>query len=185
MRQFIAGVWEILEVVLIALITVFIVRTFIVQPFLVSGASMEPTFDDGNYLLIDEATYYFRDPQRGEVTVFRYPADRRTFFIKRIVGLPGERVVVESGLVKIGLAGSQEELQLLDEPYLEEGMLTSGSIDVTLSEDEYFVLGDNRPNSFDSRNWGTLEEDNIIGLVRIQIFPFEEFGTVTSPQYSY
>ncbi|MDP2629647.1 MAG: signal peptidase I [Candidatus Harrisonbacteria bacterium] len=185
MRQFFAGVWEILEVVLIALITVFVVRTFIVQPFLVSGASMEPTFNDGNYLLIDEATYYFREPQRGEITVFRYPADRRSFFIKRIVALPEERIVIEGGQVKIGSAQDRDNLQLLEEPYLKEGVLTSGSIDIILEDDEYFVLGDNRPNSFDSRNWGTLEEDNIVGLVRIQIFPFGDFGTVSTPQYTY
>lgn len=183
MKSFFANVWEIAEVVIIALVTVIFVRTFIVQPFLVSGASMEPSFNNGNYLLIDEASYYFRDPQRGEVTIFKYPGNPSSFFIKRIIGLPGERVVVEKGQVSVGPADG--ELLLLSENYLSEGARTSGSVDKILEEDEYFVLGDNRNNSFDSRSWGALDEDNIIGLVRLRIFPFSKFGAVANPNYSF
>ncbi|PIR88541.1 MAG: signal peptidase I [Candidatus Harrisonbacteria bacterium CG10_big_fil_rev_8_21_14_0_10_44_23] len=183
MRDFIAGIWEILEVVLIALLTVFFIRSFIMQPFLVSGASMEPNFEDGNYLLIDEATYYFREPARGEVIVFHYPADKSSFFIKRVIGLPGERVVIESGSVKIAPKNAPEDLRIIDELYLDQNLLTSGHADIILQDNEYFVLGDNRSNSFDSRNWGTLSEDNIVGLVRLKLFPFSEFGTIAIPSY--
>ena len=117
MKTFLANIWEIAEVVIIALVTVFFIRTFIVQPFLVSGASMEPTFDNGNYLLVDEITYYFRNPERGEVTVFKYPGNPSSFFIKRIIALPGERVVVEEGKVKV--AKSQDSpLEIIYEQYL-------------------------------------------------------------------
>ncbi|MDP3881247.1 MAG: signal peptidase I [bacterium] len=183
MKTFFANIWEIAEVVIIALVTVFFIRSFIAQPFLVSGASMEPTFDNGNYLLIDEATYYFRKPQRGEVTVFKYPGDPSSFFIKRIIALPGERVVIENGQVQIA-PDSSAPLQAIDEDYIDSSVFTSGVADITLGENEYFVLGDNRSNSFDSRNWGALNEDDIVGLVRLKIFPFSEFGTIQAPSYA-
>ncbi len=183
MRSFIANIWEVAEVVIIALVTVFFIRSFIVQPFLVSGASMEPSFDDGNYLLVDEASYYFRDPVRGEVTVFRYPGDPSSFFIKRIIGLPGERIVIENGELKIASKDNPSNLNIINEPYLDSQILTKGRLDTSLADDEYFVLGDNRDNSFDSRNWGSLNQDNIVGLVRLRIFPFTNFGTINSPNY--
>lgn len=164
-KRFLLGAWEVLEIVLIAGVTVFVIRTYLVQPFLVSGASMEPNFSDGNYLLIDEISYRFREPARGEAVVFRYPVNRDLFFIKRIVGLPGERVVIKDNEVYING-------QPLTEDYLdEEAVRTSGDIDITLEEGQFFVLGDNRYNSFDSRNWGPLTRDDITGLVRLRILP--------------
>lgn len=168
LKRFLLSSWEVLEVVLISLATVFIIRTFLIQPFLVRGASMEPNFSDGNYLLIDEITYRFREPQRGEAIVFRYPQDRRTFFIKRIIGLPGERIIIKNNQIVIGGVS-------LEEDYLSPEIKTSGNIDVVLGPDEYFVLGDNRYNSFDSRNWGKLMRKEITGVVRLRLFPFNQF----------
>lgn len=169
MRQFLLSVWEAAEVILIALVTVFIIRTFLIQPFLVSGASMEPNFSDGNYLLIDEITYRFREPQRGEVVVFRYPNDQSTFFIKRIIGLPGERVAIKDNKAMING-------KVLTEDYLALGIVTAGNVDAALGSNEYFVLGDNRYNSFDSRNWGMVLRENITGLVRFRLFPLGKVG---------
>lgn len=169
MRAFWLTIKEVVEVVAIALVTVFIIRGFLVQPFLVSGASMEPTFQDGNYLLIDELTYRFREPERGEVVVFRYPRDPKVFYIKRIVGLPGEEVAVLGGKVYV----NGKELQ---EAYLAE--VTGGSASVRLGESEYFVMGDNRSHSFDSRNWGPVTRDDIIGITRLRVLPFQQFGIV-------
>ncbi|MEZ4156972.1 MAG: signal peptidase I [Candidatus Paceibacterota bacterium] len=183
MRNFISNLWEVAEVVIIALATVFIIRSFIAQPFLVSGASMEPSYDNGDYLLVDEATYYFREPARGEVAVFHYPGDPSSFFIKRIIGLPGEKVSVENGIVMVA-KDKDSELLILDEPYL-DGVKTSGNVQTVLGEDEYFVLGDNRSNSFDSRNWGSLGKDEIVGLVRLRIFPFNHFQIISSPRYQF
>ena len=154
--------------VLISLVTVFIIRTFVAQPFLVSGASMEPNFQDGNYLIIDEVTYRFREPERGEVVVFRYPKDPSTYFIKRIIGLPGERAVVDNGAVKV-YKGSKV--------LFEEGG-TSGSVDITLGANQYFVLGDNRYNSFDSRSWGAVSKKYLVGIARVRVFPITELGIV-------
>lgn len=168
MKKFWSSAWEILEVVLISVVTVFIIRNFLAQPFLVSGASMEPSFSHGNYLIVDEVTYRFREPERGEVIVFRYPNDRSIFFIKRIIGLPGERLIVKNGRVTVYKNGEQI--------FMESG--TSGSDDITIGEGKYFVLGDNRYNSFDSRNWGLVPKKDIIGAARLRIFPLNEFEII-------
>ena len=167
-KQFFLAIWEVLEVVLISAATVVVIRTFLVQPFLVSGASMEPNFSDGNYLLIDEITYKFREPQRGEVVVFRSPQDKATFFIKRIVALPGEKVNIRNNQVYING-------EPFNEDYLALNIRTAGLVDAVLGKDEYLVLGDNRYNSFDSRSWGALKRDRIIGMARLRLFPFNEF----------
>jgi len=167
LKQFFLAIWEVLEVVLISAATVVVIRTFLVQPFLVSGASMEPNFSDGNYLLIDEITYKFREPQRGEVVVFRSPQDKSTFFIKRIVALPGEQVNIKNNQIYING-------ELLEEDYLASNVRTAGLVEALLKKSEYLVLGDNRYNSFDSRNWGSLSRDRIIGLARLRLFPFND-----------
>jgi signal peptidase I len=180
-KLFLLGVWEVFEVVLISLVTVFLIRTFLAQPFLVSGASMEPNFQSGNYLLVDEITYRFREPRRGEVIVFKYPNEKDTFFIKRIIGLPGERVINDDGVITI-IATTGEEIEL-NEEYLPPLTKTPGDFDQTLGEDSYFVLGDNRTYSFDSRNWGALDEEFIVGVARLRVFPVNDLGLVESPEY--
>lgn len=142
------------------------------QPFLVSGASMEPNFSTGNYLLIDEITYRLRAPERGEVIVFRYPNNPSVYYIKRVVALPGERIIIKDGAVKIFNNQHPEGLKL-NEFYLSKGLKTFGNIDVVLDRDDYFVLGDNRNFSYDSRSWGSLPKDNIVGIARLRIFPIE------------
>ncbi len=179
LKNFFSSVWEIVEVALIAAVTVYLIRSFLVQPFLVSGASMEPNFSDGNYLLIDEITYRFREPQRGEVVVFRYPLDRSLFFIKRIIGMPGERVVSQNGRIKIF---ADESGVSLDEEYL-SGAKPNDNFDIKLGDEQYFVLGDNRYHSFDSRNWGAVSRKDIVGLTRLRILPIRDFGLFEAPSY--
>lgn len=183
MKKLFASVWEVAEVVLIALITVFIIRTFVVQPFLVSGASMSPNFHDGNYLLVDEVTYDLRAPVRGEVVVFRYTGDKSSFFIKRVIGLPGEQVTVHNGVVSITEAGKDGKTLILEESYLPAQTKTTGEVSMRLGTDEYFVMGDNRNNSFDSRNWGPMHKKDIVGIVRLRLYPFSEFETIPHPTY--
>lgn len=162
---------------MIAGVTVFVIRTFLIQPFLVNGASMEPNFFHGNYLLVDEITYRFREPSYGETIVFRSPQNRSIFFIKRIIGLPGDKIIIENNEIFIN------DKQLREE-YLSLNIKTAGSIDVKLGEDEYFVLGDNRYNSFDSRNWGSLKRDGIVGLVRLRLFPLTQIEVFGAPVYN-
>lgn len=181
MKQFLLSVWEILEVILIAAATVFLIRTFLVQPFLVSGASMEPNFHDNDYLLIDEITYRFRPPARGEVIVFR-PPTANTYFIKRLVGLPGERISIKNGEVRVYPKDSAQFL-VLKEDYLGQDVRTFGDFDVKLKEGQYFVLGDNRNFSFDSRSWGTLDDNKIVGLVRLRLWPINKVMAFETPVY--
>jgi len=176
-RRFLYGVWEVLEVVLIAAVTVFLIRSFIVQPFLVSGSSMFETFIDGDYVLVDELTYRFKEPERGDVVVFRYPINPKLFYIKRIIGLPGDQIVVQGG--KYFVNGQE-----INESYLQEGMITSGRVDVEVGESEMFVSGDNRPNSYDSRSFGPVAWDNIIGVVRVRLLPFANAQVFERPEYN-
>ncbi|MDO8536819.1 MAG: signal peptidase I, partial [bacterium] len=136
MRQFFASVLEIFEIALIALGAVFLIRTFLIQPFLVSGASMAPNFENGDYLLIDELTYRFRSPERGEVIVFRYPKDPTTYFIKRIIGLPGERAEIKENKITIYNAENPQGF-VLDENYLSRPTAMSGSEEFTIQDNEY------------------------------------------------
>lgn len=181
MKTFLLAVWEILEVVLIGVITVFFIRSFLAQPFLVSGASMEPNFSSGNYLLIDEVTYRFREPQRGEVTVFKYPNNPSVYYIKRIIGLPGEKIVIKNGAIKIY---NQEKPDgfILNENYLSENLKTAGDLEILLKDNEYYMMGDNRNFSYDSRSWGPLPKVDIVGLVRLRLYPINQVKIFTSPE---
>lgn len=173
------ALFETAETFLVALAAVIIVRTFIAQPFLVSGASMEPNFYDGHYLLIDELTYRFRTPERGEVVVFRYPKNHRTFYIKRIIGLPGETVSMAGG--RITVVSPDGARRTLEEPYLPQS--GEGSFGRTLGEGEYFVMGDNRSFSFDSRNWGPVKKSELVGIVRLRLWPINQVMAFTAPAY--
>jgi signal peptidase I len=186
MRTFFISVLEIVEVVLVALGAVFIIRTFLVQPFLVSGASMVRTFSNGDYVIVDEVTYRFREPERGEPVVFRYPNDETTYFIKRIIGLPGETVELKSGKVVI-VNKDHPQGETLNEQYLAPGVSTSprpgGASSFTLGPNEYFVLGDNRAASYDSRDWGVLRSKEIIGVVRLRLWPPMGMTVFAAPAY--
>ncbi len=182
MRKFFASLLEVLEVAVIAVVAVFIVRSYLVQPFLVSGSSMSPNFSNGDYVLVDELTYHLRAPERGEVVVFHDPQDYSTYFMKRVIGLPGERVTIKNDTVTVYNSADPQGL-VLDETYLPKGTDTSGTDDFTLSSSTYLALGDNRPFSYDSRQWGPLPAANIVGLVRVRLWPLNELTAFAAPQY--
>jgi signal peptidase I len=158
--------WDIVKFGLIVIAIVYPIRTFVAQPFIVSGDSMLPTFTNGEYLIIDELSYHFRTPVRGEVVVFRYPQDPSKFFIKRVIGLPGETVSVQNGRVSVVRNGLEV---VLDEPYISRPGPINTSYD--LGPGQYFVMGDNRPSSLDSRTWGPLDESLIKGRVLVRLLP--------------
>lgn len=166
---------EIVEFALIALLIVIPVRMFIAQPFIVSGASMEDTFHSGEYLIIDQASYYFEDPSRGDVIVFRYPQDPSKFFIKRVIGIPGDTIDIQGDAVTITTDDGQTIS--LSEPYI-KSMAENTSLTETLGEREYFVMGDNRDASSDSRVWGVLQKDKIVGRAFLRLFPFNEMDVL-------
>jgi signal peptidase I len=165
---------EIIELALVAFLIVVPVRFFIAQPFIVSGASMENTFHTGEYLIIDQLTYRFEDPQRGDIIVFRYPQDPSKFFIKRIIALPGDTIDIKGNKVTIETGTEKKELTL-DEPYI-KSMAQSTTLHETLGDREYFVMGDNRDASSDSRIWGVLPKDKIIGRALVRLFPLDKIG---------
>jgi len=161
-------IWETIKVIAMALVIVIPIRYFLFQPFVVSGQSMEPNFYHGDYLIVDEISYRFREPKRGEVIVFRYPQNPNFRHIKRIIGLPGETLRISSEGVKLL---KNEDFIILNET----SYITSNNyyeeFKIVLGKDEYFVMGDNRPLSFDSRRWGPLPRENIIGRFAIRLFP--------------
>lgn len=162
---------EVLKFSLIAILIVAPIRIFVAQPFIVSGASMQPTFDSKQYLIVDQLSYRFDEPERGEVIIFKYPKDPSVFFIKRIIGLPNETVEMESGKLTIkndALPGGF----LVEEPYIKE--ISLDTFTVTLADDEYFVLGDNRLHSSDSRVWGPLQDRFIVGKALVRLFPISD-----------
>lgn len=167
---------EIIRFSLIALLIVFPIRMFIAQPFIVSGASMMDTFHNGEYLIVDQVSYRFNEPSRGDVIIFRYPRDPSKFFIKRVIGLPGEKIAIEGNTVTI-TNGSHPEGAVLDEPYI-ASMQPNTFLEENLGEGEYFVMGDNRDQSSDSRMWGVLQEQNIIGRALLRLFPIGAAGVM-------
>lgn len=168
------SVWEFAKFAAIAVVIVIPIRIFIAQPFIVSGASMVPAFENGHYLIIDEISYRFEKPKRGEVIVFRFPPSPSKFLIKRVVGLPGETVEIKGNDILIknkdspkGFLWKQGDFNLVK---------NRADMMVTLSNDEYFVLGDNRGESADSRMWGALKREFIVGRPLIRLFPLSEIG---------
>jgi signal peptidase I len=159
---------EFFTLVLLVVLVVIPIRVFVVSPFVVDGESMHPTFENLDYLIIDEIIYRFHSPARGDVVVFRYPKDPSIFYIKRVIGLPGETVSINHGVVTI-TTNNGEKISLA-EPYIvnEDATYTK---DTSLLPGEYFVMGDNRPNSSDSRVWGALPLKNIIGRVDLRLLP--------------
>ena len=173
---------EVLQIVLISCAIIIPIRYFLIQPFYVKGASMEPNFYDHEYLIIDELSYRFRDPLRGEIIVFRYPRDPSQFFIKRVIGLPGETIEITNGKVVI-YNDSYPNGMTLQEEYIVE--VTDGKKKTVLGEEEYYLLGDNRDESLDSRSFGVVEDDSIIGRVWIRGLPISRVTLFDLPTYNF
>lgn len=166
------SIWEAVKFAVITIAIVVPIRVYVAQPFIVSGASMVPTFHNGEYLVIDELSFLFRSPHRGEVVVFRYPKDPSKFFIKRVIGLPNERLeITQSGVVVVT---ADEKIITLKEPYIKNQLLPNQTI--KLKDDEYFVMGDNRPESLDSRIWGPVTGNLIRGRVFLRLLPISKLN---------
>ncbi|MFH1233515.1 MAG: signal peptidase I [Patescibacteria group bacterium] len=179
-------VFELTKVVLISLAIIIPIRYFLIQPFYVKGASMEPNFHDRDYLIIDEITYRLNQPKRGDIVVFKYPRAPREYFIKRIIGLPNEKVQVKDGAIYV--FNKENPLGIkIDEPYLADGVKTYGLNEdiVSLDSDEYYVVGDNRNFSKDSRSFGPVNKSFVTGRVLLRGWPFDKINLFSTQQYSY
>lgn len=165
-------VFELIRFILVVLAIVIPIRVFIAQPFIVNGQSMFPTLENGDYLIINELSYRTGEPERGDVVVFRYPTEHTRFLIKRVIGLPGETVSISGS--KITITQENGNVIQLDENYLNGDFSSYGNWE--LSDEEYFVLGDNRQNSSDSRSWGVLKRDLIVGKTFLRLYPFNQIN---------
>ncbi len=161
------------------IILVKLVQGFLIQPFIVDGASMLNTYHNQDFLLVDKLSYHLVKPERGDVMIFKlYENNNNPYegkhLIKRVIGLPGERVVVHNGVTTIYNVDNREGF-ILDEPYViykDENK----DVDITLDDHHYFVMGDNRAQSYDSRDWGALDQLHIRGQVLFRIYPFKQIG---------
>jgi signal peptidase I len=183
---------EIIKIVAMAFIIIVPIRVFLFQPFFVQGASMEPNFEDKQYLIVNELGYKktvvdlggpnfldvepFKKIERQKAVVFRYPLDPSKFFIKRVIGLPGEKVEIKGGKVVIYNQDHPDGFDLDERQYLSQEVRTSGDMSVKLKDNEYFVMGDNRMFSSDSRSWGPVPEGDIIGKVLLRAWPLNRLS---------
>lgn len=177
MKKVLIFVWETFKIVIISLAIIIPVRYYLIQPFFVRGASMEPNFDNGQYLVIDEISYRLGQPERGQVVIFKYPLDHSQYYIKRLVGLPNETIEIKDNQVIIYNLDNPQGIILDESAYLGEEAITWGNLKVELGSEEYFALGDNRQASSDSRQWGTIPEDNLIGRVWLRVWPFDKISS--------
>ena len=167
-KKFLSDGWDLLKFAIIALVIVIPIRMWVAQPFVVSGESMFPTFDNGQYLIVDEISYILGSAHRGDVVVFRYPGDPSRFFIKRIIGLPNETISIKNSKVTI-VNKDHPEGFTLTEPYINEKNFDGDTY--ATKADEYFVMGDNRNRSSDSRYWGILPKRLLIGRAFLRLLP--------------
>lgn len=175
--------YETLRFIVLALIAALAVRAFVAQPFVVQGQSMEPTLHSQAYLVVDKVSYRIGNPVRGDIIVFKAPENMTQNYIKRVIGLPGESVRIENERVFVNGAPLDEKyLSLEDQKNLASGD-GSFTMERKLGTNEYFVLGDNRQHSSDSRRWGPLPRKNILGKAIITVYPFTDFGSISRPAY--
>lgn len=171
---------EVLQIILIAAIIIIPVRLWVVKPFIVNGASMEPNLVDDEYLIIDEFSQHFGDFDRGHIVVFEPPSNATQVYIKRVIGLPGETVEIQDGIITIFNSDYPNGFDLIED-YIDD--YTHGREQVTLGLDEYYVLGDNRDASLDSRKFGPVNESSIIGRAWLRGLPLDKIGALQLPDY--
>lgn len=173
---------DLIEVIVFAVGIFFFVYLLIMRPHKIKGQSMMPNFPDGEYLLTEKVTYYLRKPERGDVVVFTPPVSDLDEFIKRIIALPGERIMLKGGQVYINDKALKEPYIPSDMP-TEDGSFLSEAVEYTVPDGQYFVLGDNRTHSSDSRFWGPIKPKEISGRAWVVYWPPKEAGSVKKPNY--
>jgi len=184
--SFFEFIWDLLKTAIVVVVVAFAVKFFLLQPYIVDGNSMLPNFDDQECLLVEKVSYRFNSPKRGDVIVFHPPGQNSINYIKRIVGLPNERVEILENKIKI-YNNKYPDGIFLDESYIPNNYLTvSDKKDglYSVGNDQYFVLGDNREHSSDSREWGNLPKTNILGKAWLEIYPFKNFDLVKHQNFA-
>ncbi len=183
-EEFFAFAWETLKIVFISLAIIIPIRYYLIQPFFVKGQSMEPDFHDKDYILVDKLSYRFSPPQRGDVIVFRYPRDPREYFIKRIIALPGETVEIKNNRIMVYNVQFPDGFIVDESGYLPRDEETRGALREKLDDDDYFVLGDNRLHSSDSRTWGLLHRSYVSGRAWLRLWPLDQILAIPRVTYA-
>lgn len=155
---------EVIESVVIAVLLAVVIRVFLFQFFVIPSASMEPTLTEGDMIAANKIVYRFSEPKRGDIIVFKYPLDPERDFVKRLIGLPGEKLQIKSSTLYING-------KVTPEPYLPKGLKFQDYGPVTVPKDKFFMMGDNRNDSLDSRSWGEMPRENIIGKASFIYWP--------------
>ena len=177
-------IFDFVKLVVLALVFVWLIHRFVFQPFVVFGPSMEPNFHDGDYLIIERVSYYLHNPERGDAVILAAPQEQNGFLIKRVIGLPNERIVIKRGHVYIFNQDHPQGIRL-SEDYLPSGLTTPGQIDYSLKDDEYFLLGDNRSISLDSRSFGPVSREDIVGRPLWRPLPLKALGPIKKLNYGF
>jgi signal peptidase I len=165
------------KTIVIALIIALPIRFFIAEPFIVSGASMDPAFASNQFLIVDRLTYRFEKPQRGDVVIFKYPNNPSVYYIKRVIGLPAETVTMKDGIVNI-INKENPNGFVLNETYIDPNHASHDDLTIHLGAEQYFVMGDNRAQSSDSRVWGPLDNRLIVGRPIVRLLPINEISVL-------
>lgn len=171
--------YELGKTIMTAVVVMFLIHYFVVTIFMVDGVSMEPNFHTGQIVMVNKLAYLTSSPKRGDVVVLRFPGDpKNSRYVKRIIGLPGETIIIKDGKIYIG-GKTLRELYLPKGTYVDAENYKS----ITLAAKEYFVLGDNREASSDGRIWGPTRQEDLIGVTRLVVFPFKDFGYIPAVYY--
>jgi signal peptidase I len=176
---------DLAKIVILAFIIIWPIHHFVFQPFYVSGPSMEPNFYDKDYLIVEELSYRFHSPQRGEVIVFHSPNNSQDYLIKRVIGLPGERIVITKNKISVYNQQFPQGAEFNENSYINPGLVTIGEIDIQLNPDEYYVLGDHRNVSLDSRVFGPIKKSTIVGRAWFRGWPFKNLGLLKTPIFNF
>lgn len=182
---FVLFIFDLIKLIIIAFIIVWPIHHYVFQPFYVVGPSMEPNFYNKEYLIIGRITYRIGDPERGDVMVFRSPLRSKDFLIKRVIALPNEKIQITKGKIYIYNDRFPQGVLLDESQYLLPSTTTPGDIDIILEDDSYYVLGDNRNASLDSRSFGAIKEEYIIGRAWFRGWPFNTIGILKMPSFTY
>lgn len=187
-KDFLFFIYDLLKTGFVVFLIAFSLRYFAIQPFIVDGESMMPNFVNSEYLLAEKISYITGEPKRGDAVIFRYPGNTSVNYIKRIIALPGETIKISDNKVTIVNTQNPSGIVLDESKYLPPTSLTlspeSSAVEKTLQANEYFVMGDNRQHSSDSREWGALPKSNIIGRAWLTIMPLNRFGIEKRISYS-
>jgi signal peptidase I len=182
-KRVVGAIFDFLQGIVVVLAVLVMVYLFIMSPQEINGASMEPNFHNGEFILTNKVLYKFRDPKRGDVIIFKSPRNKEVDYIKRIIGLPGETVKLENNTFYING-------QKVEEPYLPAGIVVFGGSflqegsEIVVPPGQYFVSGDNRPHSSDSREFGTIAKEDFIGAAFFRYWPFSQLGIIPHPTYN-